>query len=145
MKTKSAYEISNGVTEVRLKSFRNTESKDVLNCDTSAKERHKKAVALLAYLSTKFKINMPSLLVTDNPRPIKGRGQIGGWYVVNDEKIIIYNTTAKTHKPISIKMFYETLLHEFMHHYDYKVLKLNDSLHTAGFYNRISDLKNKLS
>ena len=142
---KSAYEISNEITEVRLKSFRNTESKRLLECGTDATERYRKAVDLLTYLSLKFKVNVPSLLLTEKPRPVKGRGQIGGWYVVNEQKIIIYNTTAKTHKPISIKMFYETLIHEFMHHYDYTVLKMNDSLHTKGFYMRISDLKNKLS
>ena len=59
-------------------------------------------------------------------------------------QITIYNKTAVKGDVISIKAFYDTLLHEFIHHYDYEVLKLDRSIHSAGFYKRISDLKNKL-
>ena len=55
----------------------------------------------------------------------------------NEITSVIYNTTTKTKKTIAIKTFYETLLHEFIHHYDIVGLKLGDSLHTSGFYKRI--------
>ncbi len=38
----------------------------------------------------------------------------------------------------------DTLFHEFMHHYDYEVLKFPASLHTAGFYYRLGDVMKKL-
>ena len=42
------------------------------------------------------------------------------------------------------KTIYETVSHEFIHHYYIVGLKLGDSLHTSGFYKRIGDLKEKL-
>ena len=145
MKTINNYEISNKIENVRLNSFKSDYSKSLLRSSDNISQRHKRAETLLNYLCTKFKINNITLLVTNKPRPCKGRGQIGGWYVPTEKKIIIYNTTAKTNKTISIKSFYDILLHEFMHHYDYEVIGLTDSLHTRGFYKRIIDLKNKLS
>lgn len=139
------YEISNKVENVRLNSFKSVYAESLLNSGDDISKRQKRAETLLKYLCDKFKINNVTLMVTNRPRPQRGRGQIGGWYVVNEKKIIIYNTTAKTNKTISIKTFYDTLLHEFIHHYDYEVIGLTDSLHTTGFYKRITDLKNKLS
>ena len=145
MKTINNYEVSNKIENVRLNAFKSEYSESLLRSGENISQRQKRAETLLNYLCAKFKINNITLLVTNKPRPCKGRGQIGGWYVVNEKKIIIYNTTAKTNKTISIKSFYDILLHEFMHHYDYEVIGLTDSLHTSGFYKRISDLKNKLS
>lgn len=145
MKTINNYEVSNKIENVRLNSFKSVYSESLLRSSDNISQRKKRAETLLNYLCTKFKINNITLLVTNKPRPCKGRVQIGGWYVQNEKKIIIYNTTAKTNKTISIKSFYNILLHEFIHHYDYEVIKLTDSLYTSGFYKRISDLKNKLA
>ena len=139
------YEISNKIENVRLNSFKSVYSESLLNSSESIAIRQKRAETLLNYLCAKFKINNITLLVTNKPRPCNSRGQIGGWYVPTAKKIIIYNTTSKTRKTISIKSFYDILLHEFMHHYDHEVIGLTDSLHTKGFYKRIIDLKNKLS
>ena len=139
------YEISNSIENIHLNSFKSVYSESLLNSGDDIVKRQKRAEILLRYLCVKFKINDVTLCVTNKPRPRKGRMQINGLYVVNKEHIIIYNTTSKTNKTISIKTFYDTLLHEFIHHYDYKVLGLTDSLHTKGFYKRITDLKNKLS
>ena len=144
MHTIDNFEISNKHVNVRLNAFNSRYSEFFLKSNETMSQRQKRAETLLNYLCGKFKIDNVTLLVTDKPRPCKGRGQIHGWYVTAEKKIIIYNTTAKTHKPISIHTFYDTLLHEFMHHYDYKVLRLSESFHTSGFYKRISDLKNKL-
>ncbi len=139
------YEISNKIENVRLNSFKSVYSESLLNSSESIAIRQKRAESLLKYLCTKFKINNITLLVTNKPRPCKGKCQIHGTYWSVTRAITIYNTTAKTNKPISIKAFYDTLLHEFMHHYDYEVIGLTNSLHTSGFYKRINDLKNKLS
>ena len=46
--------------------------------------------------------------------------------------------------PCDIRTFINTLLHEFMHHYDYYYLRLPDSVHCKGFESRIRDLRSKL-
>jgi len=42
------------------------------------------------------------------------------------------------------KVFLETLLHEWVHHYDFTGLQLDRSPHTSGFFNRIHDLAETL-
>lgn len=141
---KTIYEKSNEVTKVRLNSFNKVYAKEVLNsCETSS-DREYNAQLLLDYLCKKFKIASVTLTVTPMARPYRRNTQTYGLYQVAKKHIIIYNTTAKTRKAIAIKTFYETLLHEFIHHYDMECLKLGDSPHTSGFYKRIGDLKEKL-
>jgi len=41
-------------------------------------------------------------------------------------------------------VFLETLLHEWVHHYDFTGLQLDRSLHTSGFFARIRDLAETL-
>lgn len=146
IQNKTTYEKSNAVTEVRLNSFNKSYSKQMLSSKDSEADRMKKAQKLLNYLCEKFKIPYAPIKVVNNSRPLKwNNAQVYGKYYPTTRLILIYNTTAKTNKTISIKSFYDTLLHEFIHHYDFCVLKLNDSPHTRGFYMRISDLKEKLS
>ncbi|GEM_PF-5077827 len=45
---------------------------------------------------------------------------------------------------IAPKIFLDTHIHEFMHHYDYEVRKFPTSLHTTGFYYRRRDVMKKL-
>ena len=59
--------------------------------------------------------------------------------------ITLFNKTAVKRQIVAIKTLADTLLHEFIHHYDYTRLNLGASPHTAGFYRRIGDLKTKLS
>jgi len=63
---------------------------------------------------------------------------------VEASTIIVYQRTAKRNKIVASKAALGTLLHELTHHYNYQALKLEKSVHTAGFYKRISNLKNKL-
>ena len=58
--------------------------------------------------------------------------------------IVISNKTAIREAVLAPKTFLDTLIHEFMHHYDYEVLKFPKSLHTAGFYYRLGDVMKKL-
>lgn len=138
----NVYNKSNEVTEVALKRFDKNYSKKLLN-DTN---RLKDGFELLNYLCDKFKIApIKHLIIWDKPRKQVRNGQLYGYYVRNSREIYIYNKTAKTNKTIAIKRFYETLLHEFIHHYDFEKLKLSDSPHTRGFYKRLSDLMKKIS
>ena len=66
-----------------------------------------------------------------------------GYYNPHTSYIYIQNFTAVRGQPLASKSFVDTLLHEWLHHYDSRKLKLN-SIHSAGFYNRLRDLKSKL-
>ena len=142
---KTIYEKSNKITRVRLNSFSKVYAHKVLSSLESSCDREENSQILLDYLCEKFKIERVTLSVTPAARPCNRRNtQTYGRYYPSSKRIIIYNTTAKTKKTIAIKTFYETLLHEFIHHYDMVGLKLGDSPHTSGFYKRIGDLKEKL-
>lgn len=138
----NSYHLSNKINEVCLKKFSKEYSKKLL----SDKNRLNDGLNLLNYLCSKFKIlPIKKLVVLNKPRNKKGNATIFGYYVIDKHEIYIYNLTAITQKEITIKCFYDTLLHEFMHHYDHTKLKLHESLHTRGFYLRITDLKNKIT
>lgn len=146
----TAYDKSNSITEVVLKRFSSSYSHDFLSSNTSIKDREKNAQKLVDYLCDKFKIphcyviisNKRQNHVTRNGKLVK---KVYGRYLKNLNTIEIFNLTAMTKKPVAINTMYDTLLHEFMHHYDLTKLKLSDTLHTKGFYMRISDLKEKLN
>lgn len=135
---------SNEIIEVSLKRFAKKWSESVLECDDNLRHRQCESQNLMDYLCDKFKVRRVGIWVSDRCRPHKRGGELYGFYDRLNNRITIYNRTTHRGNVTSIKSFYDTLLHEFMHHYDYEVLKLGDSLHTSGFYKRISDLKNKL-
>ncbi|HSP64588.1 MAG TPA: hypothetical protein VLO10_00215 [Candidatus Deferrimicrobium sp.] len=63
---------------------------------------------------------------------------------VTDARIRIYHRTAVRQQVISPKVFLNTLLHEWVHHYDFAGLRLARSPHTAGFYARLRALAEAL-
>ena len=92
-----------------------------------------------------------SVVVTDRAQPhsTNSRGSLHsktlGNYAPLSMVITLFNKTAVKRQIVAIKTLADTLLHEFIHHYDYTRLNLGASPHTAGFYKRIGDLKTKLS
>lgn len=117
----AAYTKSNEITSVSLNRFRKTEYNKLL----SDKNRQKDAQTLMDYLCGKFNIPKVRVIVTNTPQP-HSTGLNGnltkktlGTYKPYSHIITIYNTTAVKKQEISIKVFTETLLHEFIHHYDY--------------------------
>lgn len=136
------YELSNDNVSVKYNKFNKSYYSNLLNAK-NIKERLYYSNELLKYLCNKYNINTPTLKIIDNNQPHNNRGHKCGDYNVNRCIIRIWNKTSKLGKEVSIKQFINTLLHEFMHHYDYKVLHI-DSIHSKGFYMRISDLENKL-
>ena len=143
-----AYEKSNSILEVAHGKFTTKTYSDLL----ADGDREQKSQALVDYLCDVFKIPHVRVYVADKPRRVSGRKTTHGFISVSgygdrnvSKYINIYNYTAKTHKVVAIKTFTGTLLHEFMHHYDLQYLKLDKTLHTAGFYTRISDLQRKLA
>lgn len=139
------YEKSNALETVVRKKFDTSLWKELLESVTE-KQRQHASQKLLNHLSDKYKIVRPDVLVCRYPRPhaTNGRRVVKekyGDYQTITHRIRIFNLTAVKHEQVSIKAFADTLLHEFMHHYDMEYLKLGASIHTAGFYKRISDLK----
>lgn len=148
MTSNETYTRSNEITEVRLNSFRATEYERLL-ADKGSRQRN--AQALVDYLCGKFKIPTAKVVVANWARPhaTDSRGRVKrethGTYSVGTMVITIYDKTAVKKEQVAIKTFAETLLHEFIHHYDMTALKLGGSPHTAGFYRRIGDLAKKLN
>jgi len=78
----------------------------------------------------------------------KRRGRIVfkryGYYKQGTRYIYIQNFTPARGQALASKTFLDMLLHEWLHHYDTFKLKLH-SIHTAGFYSRLRDLKKRLN
>lgn len=146
----NAYEKSNSIEAVKLSRLTHKEYKAVLSATESISDRQKQAQALCDYLSARFKVQTPIVKAVNRSQPhstgYRGtlRNKTFGTYSPASQVITLYNLTAIKKQVVSIKQFAATLLHEYMHHYDFTVLKLGASPHTAGFYKRISDLQNKL-
>jgi hypothetical protein len=54
--------------------------------------------------------------------------------------IVLWMRTAQRHDVVKPRTFIRTLLHELGHYLDYALLKLDDSYHSGGFYQRESFL-----
>ena len=63
---------------------------------------------------------------------------------VADARIRIYHRTAVRQQVISAKVFLNTVLHEWVHHFDFAALRLERSPHTSGFYTRLRMLADAL-
>lgn len=111
-------------------------------------ERQKLSDELLDELADLAKIDIVELKIDNTRQEHKRRnGRIVfkkyGYYKPGGKYIYIHNKTAARGQILAPKTFLDTLLHEWMHHYDFCKLKLV-SIHSAGFYKRLKDLKMKL-
>lgn len=81
-------------------------------------------------------------------RPADDWGELHGLYTTTYGRqralIQLWMRTAHHKRIVAFKTFVRTLLHELCHHLDYELLGLADSLHTEGFYKRVSDLFHQL-
>ncbi|HWP64551.1 MAG TPA: hypothetical protein VNO26_01400 [Candidatus Limnocylindria bacterium] len=77
-------------------------------------------------------------------RPHNATGELHGIYVPVPPparpEVTLWMLTAKRGDVVKPRTFLRTLLHELCHHFDYTWLRLRDSLHTQGFYQRESSL-----
>lgn len=113
------------------------------------KEREKLSYFLINELCYNAGIERLEIEVTNTKqwhKRSKGRLAVKryGSYHPGMRHISIQNRTAVQAKVLAPKSFLDTLLHEWMHHYDYQMLHL-ESIHTKGFYERIRSLKEKLA
>lgn len=110
--------------------------------------RQKLGDALLDELADCARIDIVHLKIHDARQYHKKRGgrvvfRQYGYYRPKEKYIYITNRTAVRGQLLAPKTFLITILHEWMHHYDYCKLKLN-SIHTKGFYLRLQSLQDAL-
>ena len=95
-------------------------------------------------------LGLPSVRVTVlAARPHAKWGELHGLYESTGKPrtpptITLWMRTARQKRVVAFRTFLRTLLHEMGHHLDYTLLKLPDSLHTQGFYQRESHLFHQL-
>ena len=82
-------------------------------------------------------------------RPYNHYGELHGLYEPSSRKlkkaeISVWMRTAKRKQVVAFKTYMRTFLHELCHHLDYELYKLDDSLHTEGFFKRESSLYKQL-
>ncbi len=73
-------------------------------------------------------------------RPHNTRGELHGIFFPRPPRIVLWMRTAQRHDVVKPKTFLRTLMHELGHHLDYALLRLGDSYHTRGFFQRESFL-----
>jgi hypothetical protein len=87
-------------------------------------------------------------------RPSDAKGELHGLYERGqpvtvlgrtDTQITVWMRTAAREQVVAFRTFLRTLLHELVHHFDYELLRLPDSLHTEGFFARESSLMRQLA
>lgn len=80
-------------------------------------------------------------------RPADAGGELHGLYEREEGKraiIRVWMRTAAHERPVALRTFVRTVLHELCHHLDYDLLRLKDSFHTEGFFRRESSLARQL-
>lgn len=112
------------------------------------KSRQKLGEQLLDELCDGAKIDIVKLEIANTKQyHRKSAGRVAlkryGYYRPASKNIHIHNLTAVRGQILAPKTFLDTLLHEWMHHYDTYKLRLR-SIHSKGFYQRVNDLKEKL-
>jgi hypothetical protein len=99
-------------------------------------------------ICTAFRVPSVRVRVQLQRPPVRG-GELHGLYEPGETRgrdvITLWMLTAKRGQIVAFKTFLRTLLHEICHHLDYTLLRLRDSLHTQGFYQRESSLFRELT
>jgi hypothetical protein len=79
-------------------------------------------------------------------RPHGHWGELQGLYTEDRRlpRVQLWMRTARQRRVVAFRTYLRTLLHELGHHVDYRYLRLADSFHTQGFYQRESSLFHQL-
>ncbi|MBU1126653.1 hypothetical protein KJ758_03510, partial [Patescibacteria group bacterium] len=144
------YKRSNRIVKIHFRVPREARllAKKILK-SKSALRRQILSEKILAVLSEAARIQNCSVEISNTRQFHKKSGgrtvmKQYGFYRPTSCHIYITNRTAVRGQVLAAKTFLDTLLHEWMHHYDFCHLKLN-SIHSKGFYMRLSSLKDKLA
>src|SRR3989339_546531 len=143
------YLLSNKITTVKITpSISMIDLTKYLLQVSDVSDRQRLSEQLLDELCDATKIDIVNLKISDTQQYHKKQNnrvvfKQYGYYRPKSRYIYIQNRTAVRGQILAAKTFLDTLLHEWVHHYDTCKLKLN-SIHTKGFYERLNDLKAKL-
>ncbi len=82
-------------------------------------------------------------------RPHDDYSELHGLYEPVDEtraraRIYVWMRTAKRQQVVAFKAYLRTVIHELCHHLDYEYYRLDDSLHTKGFFQREATIVKQL-
>jgi hypothetical protein len=79
-------------------------------------------------------------------RPHGRWGELQGLYTEDRRlpRVQLWMRTARQRRVVAFRTYLRTLLHELGHHVDYRYLRLADSFHTQGFYQRESSVFHQL-
>jgi hypothetical protein len=153
------YLLSQAATSLSFRPSAATRSlaSEIAGAPDDHRERRRLAQLLIDELSVTAGLARCQVTVADRPQVHQHDGQrlqskTYGYYnckfsngSVADARIRIYHRTAVRQQVISPKVFLNTVLHEWMHHYDFAGLGLSRSPHTAGFYARLRALAETLN
>ena len=143
------YEKSNAVTVVDFEpSGRARRIVQGILASKGYEERQKLSHFLINELAWNAGVERLKIRIKDTKQWHKKRnGRVAvkkyGVYYPRTKSITIQNLTAVRGQELAPKTFLDTLLHEWVHHYDFEHLSIN-SIHTRGFYERIRSLKEGL-
>ena len=103
--------------------------------------------ALFTGLTRAFGVS-PCRVEVLSARPHGRWGELQGLYTSASRgrppQVQLWMRTARQRRVVAFRTFLRTLLHELCHHLDYEHLRLADSFHTQGFYQRESSLFHQL-
>lgn len=103
---------------------------------------HVACQALVDRLNRGFGLPEKRVFLRDRPRPHKrSKGRIV--YELHGEcdpygPLEIFTRTAARANPVALKTLLNTLLHEWVHHYDFA--SFDESVHCTGFYERLAQV-----
>jgi hypothetical protein len=100
------------------------------------------AQRLVDHLCSEFVLGGKSVVLLDEPRPHRRRRgrvvfELHG-RCRREGQIEVFVRTAVQRRPVALKSLLDTLLHEFIHHYDFDAF--GASVHCSGFYERLGQL-----
>lgn len=146
---RSNYNRSNRITKIKFKvSSRAVELASKIMDSKSTEDRQVFCLDLCDELCDLAGIAICNIEISDkhqHHKKTKGRVTMRqyGFYRPASKQIFINNRTAVRGQVLAGKTFLNTVLHEWMHHYDFCKLKIN-SIHTKGFYLRLKSLEDSL-
>jgi len=150
-KQKGIYKKSDGITSVKLNDITRV-TPLIIDLENALENKNRSDVEKLSrHIITAIikDLNVPAIrLKVLAVRPSNDWGELHGLYEPAEDReracISVWMRTAKHKKIVAFRTYLRTLLHELCHHLDYEMLKLDDSLHTEGFFKRESSLFKQL-
>lgn len=100
------------------------------------------AQRLVDDLGRAFELPPKLVFLRDSPRPHRRRQGRIAWELHGEcdpaGPLEVFTRTAARAQPVALKSMVDTLLHEWVHHYDFSTF--GESVHCKGFYERLAQV-----